>query len=156
MDKKFSILEFCSQVFTIYGITIVLLNIFCILFGASAQELSTIFSMGSHGLGVATSFQFLLAVLAITVLRFIFMTDILIIKMPTAARIAAMFAGTFAIILVFIIAFDWFPADLPMAWIMFLICFVVCCTVGTMISLVAEKQENRKLEEALKRYKEED
>ncbi len=155
MDKKFSILEFCSQVFTIYGITIVLLNIFCILFGASAQELSTIFSMGSHGLGVATSFQFLLAVLAITVLRFIFMTDILIVKMPTAARIAAMFAGTFAIILVFIIAFDWFPADLPMAWIMFLICFVVCCTAGTVISLIAEKQENRKLEEALKRYKEE-
>lgn len=156
MDKKFSILEFCSQVFTIYGITIVLLNIFCILFGASAQELSTIFSMGSQGLGIATSFQFLLAVLAITALRFIFMTDILIIKMPTAARIAAMFAGTFAIILVFIIVFDWFPTDLPMAWIMFLICFVVCCTAGTMISLVAEKQENRKLEEALKRYKEEE
>lgn len=156
MDKKFSILEFCSQVFTIYGITIALLNIFCILFGASAQEFSTIFSMGSNGLGVATSFQFLLAVLAITFLRFIFMTDILVIKMPTAARIAAMFAGTFAIALVFIIAFDWFPADLPMAWIMFLICFVVCCIAGTMISLVAEKQENRKLEEALKRYKEEE
>lgn len=156
MDKRFSILEFCSQVFTIYGITIVLLNIFCILFGESAQELSTIFSMGSNGLGVATSFQFLLAVLAITILRFIFMTDILIIKMPTAARIAAMFAGTFAVILVFIFAFGWFPADLPMAWIMFLICFVVCCTVSMMISLVAEKQENRKLEEALKRYKEEE
>lgn len=156
MDKKFSILEFCSQVFTIYGITIVLLNIFCILFGTSAQEFSTIFSMGNQGLGVATSFQFLLAVLAITILRFIFMTDILIIKMPTAARIAAMFAGTFVIILVFIIVFDWFPADLPMAWIMFLICFVVCCTAGTMISLIAEKQENRKLEEALKRYKEEE
>ncbi len=156
MDKKFSILEFCSQVFTIYGITIVLLNIFCILFGASAQEISTIFSMGSQGLGVATSFQFFLAVLVITILRFIFMTDILIVKMPTAVRIAAMFAGTFAIILVFIIAFDWFPADLPMAWIMFLICFVVCCTAGTVISLIAEKQENRKLEEALKRYKEEE
>ena len=156
MDKKFSILEFCSQVFTIYGITIVLLNIFCILFGESAQELSTIFSMGSQGLGIATSFQFLLAVLAITIIRFIFMTDILIIKMPTAARIAAMFVGTFAIILVFIIVFDWFPTDLPMAWIMFLICFVVCSTAGTMISLVVEKQENRKLEEALKRYKEEE
>ncbi|MDE6713664.1 MAG: hypothetical protein K2K20_08005 [Lachnospiraceae bacterium] len=156
MDKKFSILEFCSQVFTIYGITIVLLYIFCILFGESAQELSTIFSMGSQGLGIATSFQFLLAVLAITIIRFIFMTDILIIKMPTAARIAAMFVGTFAIILVFIIVFDWFPTDLPMAWIMFLICFVVCSTAGTMISLVVEKQENRKLEEALKRYKEEE
>lgn len=154
MDKKFSILEFCSQVFIIYGITIVLLNIFCILFGESAQEYSTIFFMGSHGLSVATSFQFLLAILAITILRFIFMTDILIIKMPTAARIAAMFAGTFAIILVFIIVFDWFPTDLPMAWIMFLICFVVCCTGGTMISIIAEKQENRKLEEALKRCKE--
>lgn len=155
MDKKFSVLQFFSQVFTIYGITTALLNIFCILFGASAQELSTIFSMGSYGLGVATSFQFLLAVLAITVLRFIFMTDILIKKMPLAARITAMFAGIFVTILIFIFLFGWFPADMPRAWFMFIVCFVASCAGSTMISVLAEKQENRKLEEALKRCKEE-
>ena len=155
MDKKFSVLKYLSQVFTIYGITMSLLNIFCILFGASAYGLSTIFSLGNEGLGVATSFQFLLAVSVIVGLRWIFMTDILIKKMPIAVRIIVMFAGVFATMLVFIFIFDWFPADMPLAWIMFIMCFVISCSVSTLISVLAEKQENLRLEEALKRYKEE-
>lgn len=155
MDKNFSLLKYLSQVFMIYGITTGLLNIFCILFGTSAYGLSTIFSLGNEGVGVATSFQFLLAVCVIVGLRSVLMTDILIKKMPLAARIIAMFAGTFAIIIVFIFLFDWLPADMPLAWIMFIVCFIVSCGVSTLISVLAEKQENRRLEEALKRYKEE-
>ena len=155
MDKNFSLLKYLSQVFMIYGITTGLLNIFCILFGTSAYGLSTIFSLGNAGVGVATSFQFLLAVAVVVGLRLIFTTDILIKKMPIAARIIAMFAGAFATILVFIFAFDWFPADMPIAWIMFIVCFVISCGASTAISVLAEKQENRRLEEALKRYKEE-
>lgn len=156
MDKNFSVLKYLSQVFMIYGITTALLNIFCILFGTSAHGLSTIFSLGNAGIGVAASFQFLLAVSLIVGLRSVFMTDILIKKMSLAARIIAMFAGAFATILVFIFAFDWFPADVPLAWIMFIVCFVVSCAVSTFISVLAEKQENRRLEEALKRYKEDE
>ena len=155
MDKNFSLLKYLSQVFLIYGITTGLLNIFCILFGTSAYGLSTIFSLGNAGVGVATSFQFLLAVAVIVGLKLIFTTDILIKKMPIAARIIVMFAGAFATILVFIFAFDWFPADMPIAWIMFIVCFVISCGASTAISVLAEKQENRRLEEALKRYKEE-
>ena len=155
MDKNFSLLKYLSQVFMIYGITTGLLNIFCILFGTSAYGLSTIFSLGNSGVGVATSFQFLLAVAVIVGLKLIFTTDILIKKMPIAARIIVMFAGAFATILVFIFAFDWFPADMPIAWIMFIVCFVISCGASTAISVLAEKQENRRLEEALKRYKEE-
>ena len=156
MDKKFSALKFLSQVFMIYGITTGLLNIFCILFGTSAYGLSTIFSLGNSGVGIATSFQFLLAVTVIVGLRLIFTTDIFIKKMPIAARIIAMFAGAFATIIVFIFLFDWFPADMPIAWILFIVCFVISCVVSTLISVLAEKQENRRLEEALKRYKEEE
>lgn len=156
MDKNFSLLKYLSQVFMIYGITTGLLNIFCIVFGESAHGLSTIFSLGTKGVGVATSFQFLLAVSVIVGLRVIFTTDILIKKMPLAARIIALFAGAFATILVFIFVFDWFPADLPLAWIMFIMCFVISCVVSTLISILAEKNENRRLEEALKRYKEEE
>ena len=155
MDKKFSLLKYISQVFTIYGITTGLLNIFCVLFGTSAYGLSTIFSLGNAGLSVATSFQFLLAVSVIVGLQSIFMTDILIKKMSIAARIIAMFAGVFATMVVFIFIFDWFPADMPLAWIMFIVCFVISCSVSTLISVLAEKQENIRLEEALKRYKEE-
>ncbi|MDE6728418.1 MAG: hypothetical protein K2J80_10850 [Oscillospiraceae bacterium] len=156
MDKNFSVLKFLSQVFMIYGITTGLLNVFCILFGTSAHDLSTIFSLGNSGVGVATSFQFLLAVTVIVGLRSILLTDILIKKMPLAARIITMFASAFATIIIFIFAFDWFPADVPLAWIMFIVCFVISCIVSTLISVLAEKQENRRLEEALKRYKEEE
>lgn len=156
MDKNFLVFKFFSQVFTIYGITTGLLNIFCVLFGTSAHEFSTIFSLGSAGVGVATSFQFLIALSIITALRFIFMTDILIKKMPLIARIIAMFSGVFATILVFIFMFDWFPSDMPIAWTMFIVCFIISCTVSTIMSVLVERQENHKLEEALKRYKEEE
>lgn len=155
MDNNFSVLKYLSQVFTIYGITSGLLNIFCILFGTSAYGFSTIFSLGNSGVSVATNFQFLLAVSLIVGLKFIFMTDILIKKMSLPARIIVMFAGAFATIIAFIFAFGWFPADMPIAWIMFIVCFIISCAVSTLISVLAEKQENRRLEEALKRYKEE-
>ncbi|MEZ3454360.1 MAG: DUF3021 family protein [Oscillospiraceae bacterium] len=155
MDKKFSVLKFLSQTFTIYGITTLLLNIFCILFGTAAHGLSTIFSLGNLGVGIETSLQFLLAVSIIVGFKFIFTTDILIKKMPLAARIIAMFAGAFGTILIFVFVFGWFPADMPIAWIMFIVCFIISCTVSTLISVLAERQENRRLEEALKRYKEE-
>ena len=155
MEKNFSVLKFLSQVFTIYGVITLLLNVFCVLFGAEARGISTIFALGDSGVGVETSLQFLLAIFMISVVRVIFMTDVLIKKMPLAARIVAMFAGAFAVILAFIFAFGWFPADMPMAWMMFIMCFILCSTVGTLLSVLAEKQENRRLEEALNRYKEE-
>lgn len=154
MDKEFSLLNYLSQVFTIYGATTLLLNLFCALFGTSAHGLSSIFSLGNSGVSIATSLRFLLAVSIIVGLKFVFMTDILIKKMPLAARIITMFASAFGVILVFIFAFDWIPADMPAAWIMFILCFILSCVVSTLISVLAEKQENRRLEEALKRYKE--
>lgn len=155
MDKNFSVFGFFSQIFTIYGINTLLLNIFCIMFGEKTYGFSTIFSLGSNGIAVSTSFQFLLALSIITTLKFIFMTDILIKKMPLILRIIALFAGAFATIITFIFIFNWFPSDMLNAWIMFIICFIISCTVGTLISVSAEKRENRRLEEALKRFKEE-
>lgn len=155
MDKKFSVLKFFSQVFTIYGVTTLVLNIFCVLFGTSAWGISTIFSLGNSGVGVETSLEFLAAVLIINGWKLLTTTDFLIKKMSLAARIMLLFAGTFGIIFVFVILFGWFPIDMPIAWIMFILCFVVSCIVSTLISVLAERQENRRLEEALKRYKEE-
>lgn len=156
MEKNYSLFKYLSQVFMIYGITTGLLNIFCIIFGTSAHGLSTIFSLGKEGVGIETSFQFLLVAAVVVGLKLIFTTDILIKKMPLAARIIALFASVFAAMVIFIIMFDWFPADLPLAWIMFIVCFAVSCAVSTLISVLFEKQENRRLEEALKRYKEEE
>ena len=154
MDNKPTILNYLSQVFMIFGITVLLLNIFCLMFGESAKEFSTIFTLGDSGLSVKTMLQFLLAIAITIVLRFTFMTDIVIKKMPLAARIIAMFTTAFLNILVFIIVCGWFPVSNPTAWVMFLISFAVSCTVSTVVSLYNERTENRKLAEALKKFKE--
>ena len=152
MEKKSTVFGFLAQVFMIYGITTLLLNIFSLLFGEAAYGYSTIFSL-TGGVGVATSLQFLAAITVIIILRMVFMTDAVIKKMPLAARIIALFGGVFAVIVAFVFAFGWFPADDPLAWVMFVICVTVSCAVSTFISLLAEKQENRRLQEALERVK---
>ena len=155
MDKRFTVFGFFSQVFMIYGITTLLLNIFCVLFGGSAKDYSTIFSLAGAGVSVATSLQFLIAVAIVIILRMVFMTDMLIKNMPLAARITSMFVSVFAVIIAFVFAFGWFPADDPLAWVMFIVCFAVSCAASVTISTIAERQENRRLEDALKRVKEE-
>lgn len=155
MDKRFTVFGFLAQVFMIYGITTGLLNIFCMLFGNEAVGYSTIFSLASDGVSVATSLQFLLVITIVIALRVIFMTDKIIKNMPLGARIAAMFASVFAVMIAFVFLFGWFPATDPLAWVMFIVCFAVSCAVSVIISTAAERQENRKLEEALKRIKEE-
>ena len=155
MDKRFTVFGFLSQVFMIYGITTLLLNIFCILFGSAATDYSTIFALGGAGVSVAASLQFLLAVTVVILLRVLFMTDIIIKNMPLPARITAMFISVFAVIIGAVLVFGWFPADDPIAWVMFIVCFAVSCTASVIVSIAAERQENRRLEEALKRIKEE-
>lgn len=155
MDKKNGLLDYLSKVFMNFGIVVVILNVFAVIFGEEAQTLSTLFRLGKDGLAVVTMMQFLLAISVINGLRVVLMTDLLIKKMPLALRIVAMFAGCFGITTACVIVFGWFPVADVVAWILFVGCFVVSCGISTGISVIAEKQENRKFEEALKRFKEE-
>lgn len=155
MDKKNGLLDYLSQIFMNFGITVVILNVFCMIFGEEAQSMSTLFQLGKEGLAVATMMQFLLAISMINGLRVVLMTDLLIKKMPLVLRIIAMFAGCFGITTVCVIVFGWFPVTDAVAWVMFVGCFVVSCAISTGISVIAEKQENKKFEDALKRFKEE-
>ena len=156
MNNKPTIFGYLSQVFMIFGVTVLLLNIFCLMFGESAKDFSAIFSLGSSGLGVKTTLQFLFAIAITIIFRFLFMTDLLIEKMSMTARIVAMFTATFLNIVVFVILCNWFPINNIKAWTMFLISFVVSCTVSTLVSICKEKYENRQLSEALQKLKEEE
>jgi hypothetical protein len=155
MDKKNGLLDYLSQVFMNFGITVAILNVFCMIFGEEAQTMSTLFQLGGDGLAVATMMQFLLIILLINGLRVVLMTDLLIKKMPLALRIVAMFASVFGITTAGVVAFGWFPVTDALAWVMFVGCFIISCAISTGISIIAEKQENKKFEDALKRFKEE-
>lgn len=154
MEKKKGILGFLSQVFMLFGIIVLLMSVFAVIFGDDAKEVSTIFALGSKGLSIGILIQFLFVVAIICILRFVFMTDTIIKKMPVALRIILMFTSVITVIVGFVFAFGWFPVTEIKAWIMFVLCFIVSCVISTFVSVVSEKQENKKLEEALRRFKE--
>ena len=153
MENRPTILKLLQKVFVIYGITTLILNIFTLIFGDAAKEMSTIFSFGNEALGVKTAMQFLLAVVILVLIETLFTTDILIKKMKLPTRICLVFVSIFAVISLFVAVFGWFPTDLALPWIMFIICFAISSAVSTIITAYSEKQENKKLDEALKRFK---
>ncbi|MBQ6787956.1 MAG: hypothetical protein IJO85_09545 [Lachnospiraceae bacterium] len=155
MEKKRTIFDYLGQVLMIFGITILILNVFCVVFGENAKEISTMFAMGSDGISVSTSFQFLLVSIIVVVLRFLFFTDSIIKNMSLPVRTGSMYVAIISVILVMNWVFGWFPADMWQAWLGFVLSFIVCSVVSTITVLVKDKLENEKMQDALKKYKQE-
>lgn len=156
MEEKKTIFDYLGQVFMIYGISMGIMCLFCILFGEDAKELSTMFSLGEKGLNTTTMVQYLLISVCIVGARFLFFTDVIIKKMSLTARTVWMIITVILIAAVFIIVCDWFPANMWEPWIMFFICFGVCFFISMFITMLKERMENKKMEEALERLKKEE
>lgn len=156
METKKTIFDYIGQVFLIFGITILVLNVFCILFGDSAKNFSTMFALGSAGLRVQTMLQFFGVAVCIVFLRFLFFTDVIIKKMPIVVRAVSMVTAVVLVIAVFIWAFGWFPVHIWRAWVMFFFCFGVSFAISMVVTTWKERMENRKMEEALARIKQEE
>ncbi|MCM1088424.1 MAG: hypothetical protein NC419_09720 [Muribaculaceae bacterium] len=156
MEEKKTIFSYLGQVFMIFGITIAILNLLCLLFGENAQTVSTMFALGKEGISVATMLQFLLVSVGTVVFRFIFFTDAVIKDMRLTVRTIGMVIAEILMIVVFVLVFDWFPADNWQPWGMFLLCFIVCFGVSVTITDWKERLENKRMEAALARLKEQE
>lgn len=156
MEKKRTIFDYMGQVFMIFGITMVVLNIFCILFGESAKDYSQMFSLGNQGLSVQTALQFFLVSICITTLRFLFFTDLLLKRMSILWRTVLMVIVVVIVIGVFIVVCGWFPVNMWMPWLLFFLSFGVSFGISMAVTIWKERIENRKMAEALERLKEEE
>lgn len=156
MMKKDTVFDFLTHIMVVWGISVLSFCIFCPVFGESAREVSSIFRLGNTGIAVETLLQFLLLAILITVFRWLLFTDKLVKKFCIALRTAFMFAGTIAVVVIEAAVFGWFPMNQTKPWIMFLLSFVVCAVVSICISVVKEKSENRRMQDALERLKSEE
>lgn len=154
MEEKKTIFDYLAQIMIVFGFTMLVMNIFCILFGEQAKSVSAMFALGSRGVSVRIAFQLLCIVIFIVGVRFLFFTDVFIKKMPIWLRTISMLSCIIVIIAVFIIVFDWFPADMWQSWAMFFICFGVSFAGSYFVMIIRERVENKRMEEALKRLKE--
>lgn len=152
MTKKNTIFDFFTQVFVIFGATVLWLAVFCRLFGEDGKAVSTIFQMGAEGIGLSTLTQFFIMAVLITTLRMLLFTDIIIKNWSIAVRTIVMFASIIVMVAVFAGIYGWFPFDMFEAWIAFLVSFAICAVVSFIVSTIKEKSDNKKLQDALERF----
>lgn len=156
MEERGTIFDFLAQVMIVFGFAMLMLNLFCFWLGDSAKEVSTMYELGSEGVPVKICFQFLAVSFLIVVARFVFFTDMLIKNMPIWLRTVCMLGTILVIIVSFAIGFGWIPKYTWQAWVMFLVCFGVSFIGSYFVMTVKEKVENKRMEEALERWKEDE
>ena len=141
MEEKKNIFDYIKELFTSYGIVVLLFIVINLIIGNEAGSVSSLFALGSKGLSTATLLQLLFLVLIITVAQNLFLTDLVIKNMALVA------------ITVFAVVFSWFPLNDPRAWIGFIVSFSVCTVVSSVIMRMEENAENKKMQDALNRLK---
>ncbi|MBQ8626038.1 MAG: hypothetical protein IJ419_07750 [Agathobacter sp.] len=156
MKRKDDVFRYLGQILIIFGLSVVILSILSYLVGDSAKSISTMFALGNQGLGLPTLAQFFLLSVLITTLRFILFSDGLISRIPLTVRTFLMFFLIILLIALFVWLFGWFPVDMLEAWGYFFICFAACSFISTYIMIIKTDSENKQMEEALKKLKEEE
>lgn len=155
MEEKRTLLDYLAQVLTIFGFAMAVMNFFCLILGDTAVGVSALFALGSRGLPAEICFQFLGVSALLVGARFLFFTDVLIRKMPIWLRTVCLLTVVVAVIAAFVAVFGWFPVDKWQPWAMFFVCFGISFAGSYFVMAVKEKGENRRMEEALQRLKEE-
>lgn len=154
MEEKRSIFDYLAQVMIVFGFGMLMLNIFCLIFGDSARDFSAMFGLGNQGIPVEIVFQFLAVSVLIVGARFLFFTDLVIRVMPIWLRTVCMLTTVVLLIAAFVAAFGWFPVDMWQPWAMFFVCFGISFLGSYLVMTVRERVENRRMDEALRRLKE--
>ncbi len=154
MSKKEYVIKFLNQMFLIFGITITILSLFCLVIGEKVQHASTLFNMGYSGLSLETIFQVLLASLLISAINTVIFSDLLKLYISKTKRTVILLSLVFGIIFIFIHSFKWFPTDIFMNWLLFALCFAISSFISIYITYTMEKTDDRNMEIALKELKE--
>lgn len=154
MEERKTIFQYLNQVFCIFGITMLILSLFSVIFGEDAREFSTMFALGKEGIPVKTMVQFFLVSVLLVGYRVLFFAEGIIQNMTHPARTACMLCAALVTTAGFVYFCGWFPFFMWKAWLGFFICFGICFVVSLSIMRWQEKMENRKMEEGLKRIKE--
>lgn len=155
MKENKTIFDHIANILATFGFSMIMMILFCGLFGEDARDISTMFRLGSEGLALETMLQYLAVVSLIEVLRTLFFSEKNFKNWSVSLRTAGMLISVIGLIAIFITACDWFPVDMLLAWVMFFVCFGISFALGLGVSSYKEKLENKKMEEGLARLKKE-
>ena len=152
MEEKKTVFEYMSDVFSTFGIIVVIFMALNLVIGEIAFGYSPFFEYGKQALSIKTLLQLFAVSVIIRACREVLLTDRWIRQMSMLVRNILFFVSITITVIFFVIVFQWFPLLDVVAWLGFLISFALCSAVAVVISRMREKAENLKMEQALERY----
>ena len=155
MKRKDDVFRYLGQILMIFGLTVIFISVFAFFIVEDAKYYSSFYELGNQGVTLKTLAQIFLMSVLITTLRFILFTDGLISRISLTIRTVLMFFFVILMIALFAFWFGWFPVNMLQAWGAFFACFAVCALVSAYLMAWKTDRENKEMEEALKRLKEE-
>ena len=93
------------------------------------------------------------AMLLAVVLQLVFFTPLLIRRLNYGARIALFGVCFYAVLTPLAIAFGWFPTELPGAWLIWSVTYVVILALSSLLFTGLYRRETKLLNKQLERYK---
>ena len=152
MEDNKTIFNYIGQVFTTFGIMMLIFVALTAVIGEAAKGYGSLFDLGSEGLSSGTILQLFLTALAITLYSALIFSDKIIKSMSIIKRNIAFYLGVTVVVALFVVIFKWFPVGDFFAWVGFAVSFTVCSTIGVFVSRMKEKAEDRKMNKALEQY----
>ena len=134
-----------------FGLCITAITVFVMLLGDTVKDGTAITALGSQGIPAAVVIQFLLANMAVTAVRGLFISDAVFKNMKPALRLILALLSMFLTVLGFILVCGWFPLN-PLVLAVFAVSFLIpAFSVAGMLR--RERDENERLAAALQQYK---
>ena len=152
MEDKKTIFYYIRQAFATYGIIVLAFIIMSIVIGEKTKGYAALFSMGSEGMSMPILLELLLLAVIITLAQVAFLTDTWIMNMSIVTRNILFFVSVLIVIVLMILAFDWFPVRDMNAWIGFIISYALSMIISALITRIKERAENSRMQEALDKY----
>lgn len=130
---------------------------FCIaftIFMVMSMAFGMIFADEQAKTGIMYCWTIAGAMLAAVVLQLVFFTPLLIKRLGYGARVALFGICFFAVLAPLAVVFNWFPADMPVAWVSFTIIYLVILALLSVLFTALYRKQTKRLNEMLAKYKE--
>ena len=138
--------EYLKMLVTNFCIAFTIFMLFSMVFGM-------IFAGEEARAGIMYCWGIAGAMLAAVIMQLVFFTPLVIRRFGYGARIALFGICFYAVLAPRAVAFDWFPAAMPEAWVSFTVIYLVILVFMTVLFTLIYRRETKALNEKLERYK---
>jgi hypothetical protein len=142
-----------ATVFTMSILAIVLAGLLVARYAPEAHDISTLFALKGMGLPYSTILQITGLSVILAFFNVLLLSGRFLAKMRFLTRFFLLFLAIFFTTSIFIIIFKWFPVDDLMAWISYVISFIISFSVCSGIVLLKFKLEDKKYNRLLTNFK---